>query len=210
MIKKCSSCQTSKPLFDFSKKCDTADGLTSRCKSCLSVARKAEYAARKDEILERNRKWHAENRDSVIKRQTRNRTPELNSMRSRAYYQANKSKVRALNDAWGKANPEKVLDSYRKYARLNPEVKQAASSKRRAAKLSASPDWDAELTDFVTKEAITLARDRARHFGFGWDVDHIIPLQGKTVSGLHVWNNLRVIPASINRSKSNKYEEIAV
>jgi hypothetical protein len=50
------------------------------------------------------------------------------------------------------------------------------------------------------------AEKRTKMFGFAWEVDHIIPLQGDTVSGLHVPTNLQVIPRSVNRAKWNSYE----
>lgn len=43
-----------------------------------------------------------------------------------------------------------------------------------------------------------------RETGTRHEVDHIVPLKGKTVRGLHVETNLRVIPHTENRQKGNK------
>lgn len=107
---------------------------------------------------------------------------------------------------WKKQNPDKVRQ-YRKisYAR-NPQAWIAAARKREHAKLRRTPVWEAELTEFVTTEALRLRDLRAATIGGVWEVDHVVPLQGKNVSGLHVWNNLRVIPRAMNRSKHNRYD----
>lgn len=63
--------------------------------------------------------------------------------------------------------------------------------------------WDQELTDLVTKEAHHLRLLRNKSTNIVWHVDHIVPLNGRLVSGLHIWNNLRVIPAVENMRKGN-------
>lgn len=77
--------------------------------------------------------------------------------------------------------------------------------KRRAVKLGATVKWLPELSELVFDEAAVLAKMRQESTGIAWDVDHIIPLQSKLVCGLHTFSNIAVVPASVNRSKSNRY-----
>jgi len=75
---------------------------------------------------------------------------------------------------------------------------------RRLSKEQRTPNWLNENDIWMIKEAYDLAALRTKLFGFSWHVDHIIPLQGKTVSGLHVPTNLQVIPWLDNIRKHNK------
>lgn len=65
--------------------------------------------------------------------------------------------------------------------------------------------WDRELTDFVFNEAQELRKQRNTLTGITWHVDHIIPLNGNNVCGLHVWNNFAVIPKVENLRKGNNH-----
>ncbi len=65
-----------------------------------------------------------------------------------------------------------------------------------------TPDW---ANRFFIGEIYALARLRTKLMGVPWEVDHIIPLNGVEVCGLHVENNLRVVPRVINRAKRNNF-----
>jgi 5-methylcytosine-specific restriction endonuclease McrA len=77
----------------------------------------------------------------------------------------------------------------------------ADGASRRAGLDKATPKWaDRAAIKEVFAEALQLTAKT----GIPHEVDHIIPLKGKMVSGLHVQWNLRAITASDNRRKSNK------
>lgn len=121
-----------------------------------------------------------------------------------------KEKLKEKSAEYRRKNPEKareiVRNSHKKYRSNNKEKLNEKASRERARKRMAIPKWFGEFDDLVCKEAFSLARERERETGIKWDVDHIVPLACKTACGLHCAENLRVIPASLNRSRRNNYE----
>lgn len=109
-------------------------------------------------------------------------------------------KIKERVKLWVRKNPDKRKANVRKWGQENADQVNARTAKRRATKLNATPAW---ADAFLMKEAYILASLRTKVRGFKWHVDHVVPLQSKIVCGLHVENNLRVIPAKDNRVKSN-------
>lgn len=97
------------------------------------------------------------------------------------------------------------LDALTRYRAKNQPVRTKLQMARKSAKLKRTPNWLTEFDLLKIKCLYQLAAMRSRESGQTWHVDHIIPLQGEFVSGLHVPNNLQVIPAIENMRKSNHY-----
>lgn len=156
------------------------------CMECRRLKAAAHHHANADEA-------------NAARRARREINLDAERAKGRECRERNIERERARSDAWRKANPE-----WRKaYIKNNAGMFVLYAQKRRARKLNATPAWDADLTDFVMREATDLCRLRGRITGIKWEVDHMIPLRARRVSGLHVWNNLQVIPAKLNRSKRN-------
>jgi len=110
---------------------------------------------------------------------------------------ANPEAARAVRAAWRQANPEASRAATAAWKKANPEADCAQVAKRRASQLQRTPPW----ADLSAIKAIYLSCPSDHH------VDHIVPLQGHTVCGLHVHYNLQHLPARENTRKGNHFED---
>lgn len=160
------------------------------------AARKASasrrYIAQRPERLEKQKAYLQQNREAVREY-------------GRAHYQSNRQLYVDRAAGWASINIERRREVAREWARRNMPAVLANVRNRQARKLNATPPWFGELDELVMSEAYDLAKRREAVTGIKWEVDHIVPLQGKKVCGLHVAGNIQVIPMRENRKKSNHH-----
>ena len=121
-------------------------------------------------------------------------------------YHKNKEtrRAQALKLYYANHEKSKILQLARQKKRL-PEVA-AYEATRRAIKLQRTPAWLTEIDKERIQNEYKLAALQTKLTGKPWHVDHVIPLQGEFVSGLHVPSNLKAILGKDNISKHNKFE----
>lgn len=117
----------------------------------------------------------------------------------------NPEKSRAITKSYRDRNRDKERARYTRYNKQNPEVRAFHSAKRRASQKQATPSWLTEQHYSHIRHLYELAKDCETLTGDKYHVDHIVPLNGENVSGLHVPWNLQVLPADMNIAKSNNY-----
>jgi hypothetical protein len=125
-----------------------------------------------------------------------------------AEYQKNADKRRAQAIAYYYADHEKSKKLQLERQKLRPEFAAAATAKRRALKLQRTPGWLTDFDKLKIKCLYSVAAMLTRENKEPWHVDHVIPLQGELVSGLHTPNNMRVLRGKENISKNNSFSVI--
>jgi len=123
--------------------------------------------------------------------------PEKTKIKVKQKYQNNPEKFRAQRKEWYYKNVEEARSKAKIF-----------SAKRRASKLQRTPLWLTDIDYERINNEYKLADLLTKVTGSPWHVDHIIPLQGRLVSGFHVPSNLRAIPEAENVSKSNTYNVV--
>jgi hypothetical protein len=124
---------------------------------------------------------------------------ECARQRRRDRYARDPVKDQTWSLKWKTLNNEQMLERQAAYKKtyIGKAICNASNARRQAAQLQRSPLW-ANLDD------IQKFYDRAAEAGL--TVDHVIPLQGVLVSGLHVSGNLQLLSAEENSRKKNSFD----
>jgi hypothetical protein len=161
-VKNCYACKQVLPFESFYVDKSQSSGYSSACKPCARLRRSAKAQENKVHETARRVRWAQEN-------------PEKSAAIRNRY----KSSATV-------EQKEAHRETCRRYKRENPDAVRRYSSKRRAARKRAVMPWSSELTDLVFYEACDLAIRLEVLTGEPWEVDHVIPLRGDLVCGLHV------------------------
>lgn len=194
--KTCTKCKEEKPLDEFYEDRRKDGRHSPQCKECTK-ARGKKYRQDNFEIVKAfKKKYSRENSVEIAEKSKQWREDNPDRVKAQYRYNSEKSKK------WSQNNPDKISKRNKRYRQNNPGKTNAHTAKRRAAKLKRTPPWaDMKAIEAVYEEARALQEST----GTPYHVDHIYPLQGETVSGLHVDYNLRAVPAKVNMSKGNRF-----
>lgn len=197
MTKQCRECGAHLELISFPVNARNKDGRDVRCKPCCAA---------------KTRKWRSANPMSARASEKRwlKNNPERAKANRRAaakrFGKAHPDLVLFYAKRWKERNPDRVKEQSREWSKNNPEKCARKSSERRAATFRAIPPWLSAEDRALIAEKFAESKRITKETGIKHSVDHIIPLKGRTVSGLHVPWNLQVIPFVDNVRKWIHYE----
>lgn len=123
------------------------------------------------------------------------------------YYQRNKDKQAAYYVEYREKNADAIKAYFKLYKVENKHKIRARGAARNAKKYQATPSWLTAEQRAAMADIFLRASNRTKETGVLHEVDHIYPIRGKTVCGLHVPWNLQILPHDENRSKSNLMPE---
>lgn len=152
---------------------------------------RARYYRKRKEILEQKKAYYKKN-------------TEEKKQYNKLYQEKNREKLASYNRNLYQKQKAERLQSAKKYRKENSAKINALAMNRIARKKQATPKWMtkqdfADIAEFykIAKELQWLSEEPLH-------VDHIIPLKGKNVCGLHIAANLQILPASMNIRKGNR------
>ncbi|KKL50832.1 hypothetical protein LCGC14_2301550 [marine sediment metagenome] len=202
-MKTCSKCSQSLSLNQFSIDRHRKDGHQSKCRSCVKIYNRMHY---RQNIVQR-KAWqkqydqvHTEQKKAqMIKYYLQN--PGRRAAYQQKYYQSNIEFLKAWMKKYAQKHAKALKIYRREWRKRNAPLVVAYTRKHQAALLQRTPNW---LTPEQEQQVIEFYINCPK----GMEVDHIIPLQGKCISGLHHPDNLQYLTRHENRAKGNRCSEI--
>jgi hypothetical protein len=169
---------------------------------------KAYREANKEKEAARIKAWKQANKERIsIQSKEYNEANKSDiSLKKQAYYLENKERIDARNIAYNKKNRIKLSKKEAEWRSENRGNVAANIRRYQVAKMNRTPLWLTDFDKLKIKCMYSVASMLTRENKETWHVDHIIPLQGKNVSGLHVPSNLQAIRGEENMAKHNKFE----
>jgi hypothetical protein len=174
--KKCRKCQKIKNIEEFALAKTCKDGRRQTCNDCRS---------------KKLAEWYQKDKENI-------------QVKRRPYREKNKEKINENTKQWKRDNKEYTQEYNADWRKDNPDKINAYAAKRRAALLNATPPWLTKNQLKQIERYYTVAQWAESILGEPLAVDHIVPLQGKNVNGLHVPWNLQIITKQENERKGNK------
>lgn len=199
--KTCKTCHTTKPIAQFSKNKNCAGGHLTECKSCNKVYRLNNAKRRAEVDKQRRRRLGVREKVVFPSDEDRRKAHITATVRWR---ERNIDKVLSYEQQYRDDNKEHRLKIIKQWRHNHKHRIVAIAAKRKAQLLQATPKW-ADQSEIlkVYEQCQTISTST----GIPHNVDHYYPLQGKTVCGLHIVENLRIIPKQENLNKGNKHPD---
>lgn len=122
---------------------------------------------------------------------------------ARRHYATNKRR----SAIWRAKNAKRHISYNVQWNKTHPESTRFFCAKRRSDKLMATPSWLTKIQLKTMKDIYAEASRLSRMSSVPYDVDHIVPLNGKNISGLRVPWNLQLLTRFDNIKKGNKFCE---
>lgn len=195
----CKKCHESLPLNMFYKKGNYYQSYCIPCRKELNSSeehkekRRQYYQKTKEKRLLASKKWRDKNLDNL-------------KIKYRDYYYSNREKCINKSSSWNKKNKTRINLRNKEYWKKNPDKLKFNNAQRKRKIRERTPNWLTKEHLSQIKDFYDLSMDLYSITGEKYHVDHIVPLKGENVCGLHVPWNLQVLPSDINLKKGNTYD----
>jgi hypothetical protein len=177
---------------------------------CLDCTR--DYALfKRNNNLEKAResytKWAKNNKDYLTQKKVAwaKENPEKKKEADKKSYEKNKNKRLCVQKHSRSKNSGVFKERAKEWRKNNMDYVISKNAERHAAKLHRTPKWLTKEQKQEIQEFYKMAKELQKIFPWEQHVDHIVPLQGELVSGLHIPSNLQILSVHLNCSKKNKY-----